>query len=171
MQHEARNRKTQTLSAKRLAIIKGFTLIELLVVVGIIGLLVGLGTSYYSTAQKKARDSQRRSDLKQLQQALELYRQDKTAPIAYPTESGVNTLGSCSGILGDAPTPAVVYLQKIACDPGSLTPTPYYYNVDNTNLTYTVCACLEAGSAADSDCSDCSGLTCTANKCTVVKVR
>ena len=51
----------------------GFTLIELLVVISIIGILAGLTLSSYSGAQKQARDSQRRSDLNQYRNALEVY--------------------------------------------------------------------------------------------------
>ncbi len=50
---------------------KGFTLLELLVVIGIISVLVTMAVSSYSTAQKKARDTRRQSDLKTAQQAME----------------------------------------------------------------------------------------------------
>lgn len=50
---------------------KGFTLLELLVVIGIISILVTMAVSSYSTAQKKARDARRQSDLKTAQQAME----------------------------------------------------------------------------------------------------
>jgi len=50
---------------------KGFTLLEMLVVIGIISVLVSIGFVSYSTAQKKARDAKRQSDLKSFQTALE----------------------------------------------------------------------------------------------------
>lgn len=52
---------------------KGFTLLEMLIVIGIIAILVALGASSYSTAQRKARDSKRKSDLKMVQNAYEQY--------------------------------------------------------------------------------------------------
>lgn len=52
---------------------KSFTLLELLVVIGIIGVLVGMGAVSYSTAQKKSRDSKRKTDLKAIQNAFEQY--------------------------------------------------------------------------------------------------
>lgn len=52
---------------------KAFTLLEILVVIGIIAVLVGLTTSSYSIAQKKARDAKRKSDLKSVQNCLEQY--------------------------------------------------------------------------------------------------
>ncbi len=50
---------------------KGFTLLELLVVIGIIAVLVAFGTVSYSTAQKKARDAKRQTDLHSFQNAIE----------------------------------------------------------------------------------------------------
>jgi len=52
---------------------KAFTLLEMLVVIGIIAVLVSLATTSYSTAQKKARDAKRKSDLKAVQNCLEQY--------------------------------------------------------------------------------------------------
>src|SRR3990167_5250220 len=51
----------------------GFTLMELLVVISIIAILISIGLTSFSTAQKKARDSKRKSDIKEVQNALEQY--------------------------------------------------------------------------------------------------
>ncbi len=51
----------------------GFTLIELLVVISIIGILASLALVSYSRSQKQARDTRRKSDLRQYQTALENY--------------------------------------------------------------------------------------------------
>lgn len=51
----------------------GFTLIELLVVISIIGILASLALVSFTGAQKQARDTQRRSDLNQVRNALENY--------------------------------------------------------------------------------------------------
>ena len=51
----------------------GFTLLELLIVVAVIGVLAGFILVSYPGAQKQARDSQRRSDIKQYQTLLESY--------------------------------------------------------------------------------------------------
>jgi prepilin-type N-terminal cleavage/methylation domain-containing protein len=50
-----------------------FTLIELLVVISIIGILAALSLASFSTAQKQARDTQRKSDIGQYQNSLESY--------------------------------------------------------------------------------------------------
>lgn len=49
----------------------GFTLIELLVVISLIGILAALALVSFTGAQKQAKDTQRKSDLKQYQTALE----------------------------------------------------------------------------------------------------
>ena len=52
---------------------KAFTLIELLVVISVIGILTTLVLVSFGPAQKQARDTQRKSDIKQYQNALEMY--------------------------------------------------------------------------------------------------
>ena len=60
---------------------KGFTLIEILVVIAIIAILSTVGISVYTQTQRLARDAKRKSDLKQIENALVLYYQDfKTYP-------------------------------------------------------------------------------------------
>lgn len=71
--------------------LRGFTLIELLIVISIIGVLAGLLLASYSTAQRQARNTQRRSDLKQYQTALENYGSKNN--FLYP---GRNTAGGVS---------------------------------------------------------------------------
>ena len=51
----------------------GFTLLEMLVVIGIIGVIITIATTSYSTAMKKSRDSRRKSDLIAIQNSLEQY--------------------------------------------------------------------------------------------------
>jgi len=125
----------------------GFTLIELLVVIAIIGSLSALLVPNFMGARERARDAQRKSDLKQIQKALEMYRQDQS-PIAYPTATA-GRFGS-STTCGTQFGTTNIYMNKIPCDP--LGPTPYYYSVNNNNLTYTLCACIE--NKADSDATN-----------------
>lgn len=66
---------------------KGFTLIELLIVVLIISILAGLLVAVINPAgiRAKARDSQRKADLRKIQSALELYFAESRS---YPTSTG-----------------------------------------------------------------------------------
>lgn len=58
---------------KKLSPKNGFTLLELLVVIAIIGVLSAIVISSVSTARAKGRDAKRKSDLHQIQNAIELY--------------------------------------------------------------------------------------------------
>ncbi len=51
----------------------GFTFIELIIVIAIIGILSGLFVTQYPATQRRARDTERRSDIKQYQTAMESY--------------------------------------------------------------------------------------------------
>jgi general secretion pathway protein G len=139
---------------------KGFTLIELLVVIAIIGMLSALLVPNFMGARERARDAQRKSDLKQIQKALEMYRQDQNPPL-YPTATS-GRFGTCGSSFSSGST---VYINKIPCDP--LGPTPYYYSPINTNLTFQLCACLE--NKADSDSlTSCPCGPCSSGKCYIV---
>jgi general secretion pathway protein G len=60
---------------------KGFTLIEVLVVVALIGILSAILVANYNDARKNSRDKIRKSDLKSIQLAVELYKsQNSTYP-------------------------------------------------------------------------------------------
>lgn len=112
---------------------KGFTLMELLVVIAIIAILSALLLVNFVGIRQRARDGTRKSDLRQLQSALELYRSDNGI---YPTG-----LPPCGSSFGVAPTP--VYMQKIPCDPSAIGPTPYYSCFYNNGINYVLRACLE----------------------------
>ncbi|MDB5187115.1 MAG: hypothetical protein JWM07_587 [Candidatus Saccharibacteria bacterium] len=60
----------------------GFTIGELLIVIVVIGILAAITIVAYNGVQARARDSQRMTDLRSIQQSLELY---KIQNGAYPT--------------------------------------------------------------------------------------
>ncbi len=116
----------------------GFTLLELLIVVAIIGVLASLAAVSYSSAQRRARDSQRQSDLKAIQNALEQYYADHDGN--YPDDD-------CA-VIGDA-----VDGSGGAYLPGNLPTDPktgenYIFGTCN-NGQYKYCADLEADGSFD----------------------
>lgn len=139
----------------------GFTLIELLVVIAIIGGLSAIVLPNFMGARERARDAQRKSDLKQLQKALETYKQDQVAPKAYPTTGPNNSLvnsGQCWS--SGANCSGNIYMNKLPYDPQNITPTPYFYQLNSSdNFKYTLCACLENKADTDGASGNCEDTT------------
>jgi len=73
---------------------KGFTLIELLVVIAIIGILATIIIVSVSTVRAKARDVQRITQVRQLQNALQLYYEQYGR---YPVSAGCGSTAPNSG--------------------------------------------------------------------------
>lgn len=73
----------------------GFTLIELLIVMGIISTLSVMFVATYPSGRKKARDTQRKNDLKQYQTALERYA-DKNSGLYPGSVPSANAVDVCS---------------------------------------------------------------------------
>lgn len=115
---------------------RGFTLIELLIVIVIISLLAALLMANFVGIRQRGRDAQRKSDLRQIQAALELYRSDNAA---YPTTGFPPPCQTSFSSL------AVIYIKKAPCDPQGATwynsGSYYYLSTDATN--YTLAACIE----------------------------
>ncbi len=110
----------------------GFTLIELIIVISIVALLSTIGITTYSSVQVDARNSRRKSDLRELQTALEAYKTKNN--YRYPsTLIGGNRywFGTCnkwnggfiaddSGPDGYIPNLAPDYIPKLPRDPREL---------------------------------------------------
>ena len=133
---------------------KAFTLLELLVVIGIIGMLTVLSVANFMSARDRAKDSQRKSDVKQIQNALELYKMDQNPPsyinaVAFNGESGDYFSFPDTGFPWTDDTGNTIYMNKV---PGDIN-KPYYYLPDNATLTYTLAACL--ANKADKDGQNC----------------
>ena len=95
---------TQRTKDKILANISGFTFIELMVVVAVIGILSGLFVTQYPASQRRARDVNRRSDIKQYQTALEAYANRNNGNY-FAANGNVADSSICSTILGLAVCP------------------------------------------------------------------
>ena len=131
----------------------GFTLIELLVVIATISGLAGLLVANFVGIRQRGRDAQRKSELRQIQSALELYRSDNGI---YPLTAAFPTCPN--QFVGTGPTPPV-YMQKIPCDP--LQNTSYTYS-STDGRTYTIYACLENTNDSNRDANDATaGDRCT----------
>lgn len=66
---------------------KGFTIVELLIVIVVIGILAALVLNTFSGVQKRARDTQRQTDINAIATQLEVYYNDKGG---YPEEAVID---------------------------------------------------------------------------------
>ena len=160
---------------------KGFTLIELLVVILVIGALSGvlLGVVNNAGVRQKARDAQRKADLKKIQTALELFFADNRS---YPATGGGNweQIDNSSAIESALETN---YIDPVPLDPsgdtgGNIDPCQsddfYRYNYRSDGSYYFLTAIMEVDtSAADSLCSVvnavCGATFDTQNNCYLVR--
>ncbi len=158
---------------------KAFTLIELLVVIAIIGVIASIATVALQSAQGKARDGKRVSDVKQVQKALELYFNERAG---YPGDGNLHA-GAGDGylILGEdttmlsggngfaEPVGGVLYVQRIPKDP---TPGLQYRYLGMTNsgadcaatsISSPVCPAYRIDFTLEKGVTGLPGLNCTAS--------
>ncbi|MFI5240159.1 MAG: type II secretion system protein [Candidatus Saccharimonadia bacterium] len=119
----------------------GFTLLELLIVIVIIGILAVLIVPNLTQGPQRARDAQRKSDLRNTKTALETYFNDNNV---YPPGSGT------SGFAGLATYLVPSYMKTLPVDPkgGTLAAPIYQYTATPASCTtactsYTLQATLE----------------------------
>jgi prepilin-type N-terminal cleavage/methylation domain-containing protein len=124
----------------------GFTLVEILVVIAIIGVIAAGFITILNPANhlKGSRDSKRKSDLRQIQTGLELYRADNGI---YPGNGSI----TCGGNLTSG---SITYISNIPCDPRA--DRSYSYN--SSGSTYTLDACLERDNDPDGNGACGSGI-------------
>mgnify|MGYP001606903980 FL=1 len=162
---------------------RAFTLIELLVTIAIIAILSSITIVTFNGQSAKARDARRKSDLANLQQAIEMYYEDNGA---YPTTDGFIDIPS-----GTLATELVGknYIGNIPYDPQG---TQYMYYLDSyvnndpakescdgSATKYSLYAKLEKASNTDLDttnaiyakCNHGSGRTPPTNNKGVVEAR
>ena len=109
--------------------LKAFTLIELMVVISIISILVVIGVVSYRKTYQLSRDSRRKADLAQIQQALETYRSENGS---YPLNLSDLTPAYITTLPTDPKTGNSYTYQRV---------DSYHYNLSATlsdNSTYTV---------------------------------
>lgn len=133
---------------------RGFTMIELIVSIGVLAILAVFALAALNPADqfKKARDSQRKSDLAQLQRVLEQYYQDwghyPPNDSSYRIEDEKTTPATIiywGGALGWSP-----YMDLVPKDPDSKRTYAYYST--NNGQTYYLFTSLERGTNDPSTC-------------------
>ncbi|OGJ41100.1 MAG: hypothetical protein A2378_00390 [Candidatus Pacebacteria bacterium RIFOXYB1_FULL_44_10] len=129
--------------------IKAFTLIELLITMAILAVITTVVAGNFAGSTQKGRDARRKSDLKQLQTALEAYMNDKGE---YPTYEGGSSFFSyldASGIPVSVDTGEsfaignVVYMSKVPADPNSSYTYLYVPDADTHPRAYQIFTHLE----------------------------
>ena len=127
----------------------GFTLIELLIVIAVIGALSTMFVSTYPGIRRRVRDTERKSDIAQYRNLLEIYANNKNG--FYPTGSTPNIASKCGAgqPLGDVacPTPPQI--------PG-LPAINYIYATDATGSRYVVYVRVEEPIVPNSFWAACS---------------
>jgi len=110
----------------------GFTLLELMVTISIIAIVSAIGMTTFGQSQKLARDSRRKSDIRSIAIALELY---------YRTNKNYPKTAAISGeyrYSTDATTPWIPelttsFINSMPKDPVNSTTYRYYYYSGNTS--------------------------------------
>lgn len=133
----------------------------MLIVISILGMLTVIITPNFMALREKARDTKRKSDLRQISTAIELYRQNQNPP-AYPT--ALPTPGQCWTSVGPESVcteGAIVYIKKMPADPNLKTQDGksigYFYKPSLDGQSYKLCGCLENigdSEALEADCDD-----------------
>jgi len=114
---------------------KGFTIIELLITILIIGIIASLAIVGLNSVRGKSRDARRISDIRQIQNALEIYRNDNSV---YPS-----AITSGQPMTGEND---YTYMPKVPSAPGvndgDCASDAYTYASTNTSTTYSITYCL-----------------------------
>lgn len=112
--------------------LRAFTLVELMVVIAMIGFLASIVLASLTSAQLDARDKRRIADVRQLENALQLY---YTRYNTYPTEaSGANGNVSTNATFKALMAP---YLSGTPIDPTGTGNATFYYYYDGAHTCGT----------------------------------
>jgi prepilin-type N-terminal cleavage/methylation domain-containing protein len=108
----------------------GFTIVELLIVIVVIGILAAISLVAYNGVQVRARDADRKQDVKTIVKALEMYYTDRGHyPNATTYTPGSTTINSSWSTTSDSSwanllTQLAPYINKLPSPPGTATATP-----------------------------------------------
>lgn len=90
---------------------KGFTIVELLIVIVVIGILAALVLNTFAGVQRRARDTQRRTDVNSIATNLEVYYNDNGG---YPLAATVANLASIDPEALKAPNSTVTTVKSLS---------------------------------------------------------
>ncbi len=154
--------KTNKSSASRAdqRTVRGFTLIEMLIVIAVIGILASAVLVGLGPVQRQGRDSRRIADLRQVQNALELY-YNKCGHYPGDATCGSTIPGDDWNAMTTALTGASIGIKSIPFDPS--TGKSYHYATDLK--TYVIGAELEDANNPNLRQSATSSLSITATFC------
>jgi prepilin-type N-terminal cleavage/methylation domain-containing protein len=149
----------------------GFTLIELLVVISVIGILAALSLVSFSAAQKQARDTQRKSDIKQYQTALEGYANVNNEFYPSRTSTTLASTTLCTDLaMTNCPadprygTDSTYAYKYVSDGTGSGTKTAINYvlwsKLESSIYYWVVCSTGKSGTKAQSGWADPTNGTC-----------
>jgi len=136
-----------------------FTLIELLIVITIVGVITSITFVSLNATRVKSRDAKRISDIRQLQSALEMYRNDNNS---YPSAitAGQALVGEING---------QTYMKKVPTAPGnadgSCTTDTYDYAGTYTNYTLSYCLGGAVQNVGPANCQAIPGNPCYTFTC------
>ncbi len=134
---------------------QGFTLIELLVVISIIAILLAVATVSFTNAQEKGRDNKRKSDLKAVQQSLELYFSQNgrypstTSGQITCTYTGFDVTAKSWGLSfscdpdGGGAGASISFMNPLPKDPAFTASGEIYYYDSSTTTSYKLSAKIE----------------------------
>jgi prepilin-type N-terminal cleavage/methylation domain-containing protein len=141
-----------------------FTLMELLAVIAIIAILATVSVIYFDNVMQKKRDTQRTTDIAQIQNALEMYFRYENR---YPDSL------SFGGTLVGSTTSATTYLQTVPENPsprddGGCADSEYTYQATDDGKNYQLAFCLGGASGilnAGCNVADAMGIEADAPLC------
>lgn len=112
-----------------------FTLIELLLAITIVGVLAGIIAYSVIGQQRKARDTERKSDLTQIKKAMESAKNDCHATSYYPIIAGADPTATFNSTADYFANPAIKLLDESVRDPQNT--STYVYTLHNSTATTT----------------------------------
>lgn len=126
---------------------KGFTLIEMLIVIAIIGILASIVLVGLGPIQRRGRDARRQTDLRNIQNALELYYNKCNHYPGGPNCEAPSGGTMSWGTLTETLIGASIGTNQIPNDPAAgsdpSSPRSYRYATDSSGTTYVLAATLE----------------------------